>query len=345
MYQTVDIETALQFSNPIFIDVRSPAEFTTGCIPGAINIPLFTNEERVDVGTLYKREGSEKAKQLGLSVVSPRLPDIIAQIQALHKKEQPLIIYCWRGGMRSKSIVSVLEVMGLSALQLTGGYKSFRQYSLNQLLNYELKSDIIVLCGSTGVGKTALLSLLAQKDIPVINLEQLANHKGSAFGHIGTGFSTTAQNFDVAILKALDAYNDSSYIVVECESKRIGNVYIPDVLYKGMQHGRRILVTASFEIRVERLLAEYNAVHPEHQALIIKGIQTLEKKLGSKNIKMLIEQMMTGQFDNVVRTLLTNYYDPLYGYEKQPAESDYDLVVSSDSLPEACSRIIEYLNK
>lgn len=342
MHRTINIEESLRLNAPVFIDMRSPCEYLTGHIPGATNIPLFTDDERVNVGTVYKQIGTEEAKHLGLSIVSTKLPDLVRQIRNLHKTGRTVIVYCWRGGMRSKSVVSVLDLMGIPAYQLLGGYKSYRQRVLDRLHDFPLKPQIIVLCGSTGVGKTTLLSLLAEQGAPIIDLEKLANHRGSAFGHIGIDLPTTAQNFDAAILKELEVLNDKPYIVVECESKRIGNVYLPDVLFQGMKNSKKILATASMDIRISRLIKEYTDVCNKNHNAIINSIKALEKKLGSKRTTSLITQMNQGQLYDVARSLLIDYYDPLYGYEKTAA--NYDFAVCVDDLPQAASQIMNYLN-
>lgn len=344
LHRIINLDDALKLVDPIYIDMRSPSEYNLGHIPGAINIPLLTDDERVEVGTLYKQVGPEEAKHLGLSIVSTKLPELVRHVRDLHKTGRAVIIYCWRGGMRSKSLVSVLEIMGIPAYQLLGGYKNYRQYVLQRLREFVLKPQIVVLCGSTGVGKTTLLSLLAKQDAPIIDLEKLANHRGSAFGHIGIGTPATAQNFDAAILSTLASLNDKPYIIVECESKRIGNVYIPDVLFEGMKKGKKILATASVDNRISRLIKEYTDVYTKNYGAIISSINTLERKIGLKRTQTLTAQMEACQLDEVVRSLLIDYYDPLYGYEKANTAT-YDFVVCADDLVEASSRIMDYLNK
>lgn len=344
MHRIISLDEAQKLNDPIYIDMRSPSEYLVGHIPGATNIPLFNDDERVEVGTVYKQVGSEEAKHLGLSIVSTKLPDLVHQVRDLHKTGRTVIVYCWRGGMRSKSVVSVLDIMGIPAYQLLGGYKNYRQSVLQQLREFVVKPQIVVLCGSTGVGKTTLLSLLADQGAPTIDLEKLANHRGSAFGHVGIGLPATAQNFDAAILAELESLNDKPYIIVECESKRIGNVYLPEALFHGMKKGKKILATADIDTRISRLIKEYTDVYNRNYNAIVNSIKTLEKKLGCKRTESLITQMNAGQLHDVVRTLLVDYYDPLYGYEKAAA-ADYDFVVCANDLTEASSRIMDYLNK
>lgn len=344
LYNIIDVAKAVTLEKTVFIDVRSPSEYAGGHILNAINIPVFDDEERAQVGTLYRQVSVDDAKQLGLSFASSKLPAIVEQVRQLTQAGQEVIIYCWRGGMRSKSIVSVLDMMGIAAAQLRGGYKAYRQYVLDSLKQFAVQPRIVVLCGSTGTGKTILLQQLANRNIPVIDLEQLANHRGSVFGQIGLGQPATAQNFDAMLLHQLAALNDRPYIVVECESKRIGNVYLPDCLYMAMQQGKKILVSSSLDIRVERLIAEYLDVYHDNAEAIIASISSLRRRLGNKNTDHLLAQFTAGQIEPVVKTLLVEYYDPMYGYEKSNS-TDYDLSVSTDNTEQAIELIIQYLQQ
>ena len=328
----------------VFIDVRSPVEYAGGHIPGAVNIPIFNDDERAQVGTIYRQVSVEDAKHLGLSFVSTKLPDIIKQIDQLTKEEKKVIVYCWRGGMRSKSIVSVLEMMGIPASQLVGGYKAHRQYVLDRLKQFEVKPTIIVLCGSTGTGKTLLVKQLAKRNIPVIDLENLANHRGSVFGQIGLGKSSTAQNFDANLLKELDTLNNQPYIVVECESKRIGNVYLPECLFNAMQRGKKILLSSSIEVRVDRLIEEYLDICNDNADAIINSIALLRRRLGDKKTDNLIDEFNAGKIRVVVKTLLIEYYDPMYGYEKSDI-ADYDEAINADNMEQATELTIQYLQQ
>ena len=334
----------LTLNQPIYIDMRSPSEFSLGHIFGAINIPIFSDEERIEVGTLYRQKGIEKAKELGLSIASSKLPEMVTQIRDLYKTGHPIIVYCWRGGMRSKSIVTVLNLMGIQAFQLIGGYKAHRRHVLDSLTNFKIKPKIIVLCGSTGVGKTSLLQLLKEKNIPMIDLERLANHRGSVFGQIGLGKSTTAHFFDEMLLMELENLNEQPYIIVECESKRIGNLYLPECLYKEMQLGIQILVHTDIEIRISRLILEYTDVNKTHSEEIIKSLKTLTKRFGTEKMGELLYHFEQGEIRKVVHTLLTQYYDPLYGYDKV-GEQNYNLIVNCNDLELASLQIIDYVQK
>jgi tRNA 2-selenouridine synthase len=338
------LENALKLDNPIFIDMRSPTEFRDGRIPGSINIPLFSDVERVQVGTMYKIDGPEDAKQLGLILVSAKLPEIVSGIRDLSKSGRMVVIYCWRGGMRSQAIVSVLEVLEVSAYQLVGGYKAYRRYVLESLNTFSSLPPIVVICGLTGVGKTTILGLLARQSIAVIDLEKLANHRGSAFGQIGLGRSETAQNFDAVLLGEMQRLSHEPFIVVECESKRIGNIYLPAVLYNAMQKGRKLLVQASIDTRISRLLAEYLDFCNERQDELCACLESLKYRFGPTKTAKLIDALSNKRFDEVVRSLLIDHYDKLYGYEAANPE-EFDYIVDAEDLNQASSCIIEYLNR
>ncbi|EGO62111.1 tRNA 2-selenouridine synthase [Acetonema longum DSM 6540] len=329
---------------PLFIDVRSPSEYRHGAIVGAVNIPLFSDEERARVGTLYKTVGSDEAKDVGLAIASGKLSDIVNRVKELNCRERPIVVYCWRGGMRSKSLVMILDLMGIQAYQLSGGYKAYRNQILNKLQKFPLKPRIAVLCGSTGVGKTTLLAKLAARGQAMIDLEQLANHRGSAFGHLGLGKPATAQNFDAHLLGQLQSMNTEPYIVVECESKRIGNVYLPDFFHQAMQQGIRILVTASIKTRTRRLMDEYMETGPDLTDAVFASLESLRKRLGNHLTNTLRDNFLQGQIADMVEQLLLHYYDPLYGYETAGL-TDFDYCVCAENLDEAADQIIAYIKQ
>jgi tRNA 2-selenouridine synthase len=343
LQKVISLDDALTLDNPIFIDMRSPSEFANGAIPGAVNLPLLDDVERGEVGTIYKLTGPDAAKQQGLALVSAKLPALVASIREHYRTGRTVVVYCWRGGMRSKSVVGILDIMGIPAYQLSGGYKGYRRHVLDTLADFVVKPAVYTLCGSTGVGKTTLLAMLAERGAPVIDLEKLANHRGSVFGGVGLGKPATAQNFDARILRELTRLNDAPYILVECESKRIGSVYIPEALFAAMNRGPKILAHAAVEIRVTRLIDEYLDLFSRRHDEIRASILALGKRLGGDRTQKLLAAFDAGEVREVVRTLLVDYYDPLYGYERADA-GDFAFAVDAADLSRAAARIIEYLN-
>ena len=344
MDNTIALEEALQKSNSVWVDVRSPVEFTAGHIPGAINVPLFSDNERAEVGTIYKNAGQSDAKNHGFSIVSPKLPAMVDSIRAVLPPDGQVIVYCWRGGMRSQSIVRILDLMNIPAYQLIGGYKAHRRYILDGLERVNLSGPLIVVSGSTGVGKTLLLNLLATQGCPTIDLEHLANHRGSVFGQVGLGAPATTPNFEANLFAELQTVRVAPFLLVECESKRIGKVYIPDKFFQAMQNGKRILVEASIEKRVDRLKIEYLDLSEQNRQEIMNSLQTLQNRLGKKKTAALQEALSANKVEEVITTLLTDYYDPLYGYNKSD-KNRFDLIVNADDLNQAAAEIMEYLNK
>lgn len=343
--QIIAIEQALKLPCSILIDTRSPAEYEQGHIPGAFNVPLLENDERAIVGSLYKQIGQESAKRKGLEIVSGKLTEMVERIAGLMKEDPAasLIVYCWRGGMRSKSLLTILDLMGISGSQLQGGYKAYRRHVQDALANFSLQPQLFVLCGSTGAGKTTLLKHLSENGYPVIDLEGLANHRGSAFGHVGLGNPATAQNFDAELLQLLTDINAEPLLFIECESKRVGNVYLPEPLYAAMQSARRILVQVRRSTRARRLIEEYTDSFNNNNPEIATSISSLEKKLGKKQIAQLLADYAAGNLLSVTETLLESYYDPLYGYETASTEQ-FELVVDGEDLSNAADLISKHVD-
>ena len=215
--------------NPI-IDVRTPAEFAAGNIPGAINIPLFTNDERAEVGTLYKQVSQRSAFLRALDIVGPKMSELVKQASAI-KYNDKLIIQCWRGGMRSESVAWLLNTAGIPATKVVGGYKGFRRYAAS-IINKDWKFRVITAC--TGSGKTELLLKLKEMGEQTIDLEGLANHKGSVFGGMGHTPQPTTEQFENDLFWAIKDFDVNRTIWVEDESACIGHVYVPQEFYKRM---------------------------------------------------------------------------------------------------------------
>lgn len=343
MYPIINIHEALAMPNACFFDLRSPKEFADGSIPGAKNVPIFDNEERAEIGTIYKQISEETAKARGLEIASAKLPSIIQIIKATAGKRN-VVVYCWRGGMRSQSIATILHLMGIPVYQLNDGYKAYRQYILNTLLHYKIRPCFVVLHGLTGVGKTLLLRELVARGQAVLDLEGLANHRGSVFGKIGKGQVVTAKNFDAMLLEVLDAYKKEEYIIVEAESKRIGNVYLPDCVMQSMKQGKHILLSASLQTRVQRILDEYLCKGTEacvHED-IFQALDMLESRLGKVKSAQLKEMLQRKNYRTFVEILLLEYYDPLYNYSVQDVQK-FDFHVSAENIYEAADRILKFL--
>ncbi|MBC9786017.1 tRNA 2-selenouridine(34) synthase MnmH [Heliobacterium chlorum] len=335
----LSIEKVLAGQYGPLIDVRSEGEFAEATIPGAINVPLFNNVERARVGTLYRQQGPEPARQLGLELVSPKLPDICRRVQAA-AGTGPAVLFCWRGGMRSKSVATVLNLMGLETYRLEGGYKSFRRF-VNEYFEKMVPSlRLAVLHGNTGVGKTEILTALEQRGIGTVDLESLAENRGSVFGHLGYSSIPSQQTFEGRLVMSLEKHRDKRGIVLEGESRRIGRVVLPQIFYKQMQTGDHIHVYASRSSRVKRLVDIYAKLGQPHE--LTQALLRLEQRLGKNNVYHLCEAVEQGAYASVAETLLKDYYDPLYGYPNGPSRR-YHLSIDSTSVEEAVDLIETYM--
>ncbi|NJO90678.1 MAG: tRNA 2-selenouridine(34) synthase MnmH [Chloroflexia bacterium] len=240
------------------IDVRSPKEFEHAHIPGAVNLPLFSNEERTKVGICYKNEGRQTAVLLGLELVGPKLAYFAKKAQELSANNQ-LIVHCWRGGMRSSSMAWLFGTLGIKTYILEGGYKAYRRFIKEQFTQH---IDLVVLGGLTGSGKTEILKELAKMGQQVINLEDLANHKGSAFGALGQNAQTSTEQFENNLYQIWKTLDLNKPVWVEDESKTIGKIGVPDELYLKIRNTNVIAVELPVDIRVDYLLEEYGKFSP-----------------------------------------------------------------------------------
>ncbi len=286
----------------IFIDVRSPKEFSEDHIPGAVNISLFSNEERAIVGTLYKQVGKDVAIEKGLEIVGHKLPEMIQEYQQF--KDRKLMVYCWRGGMRSGSVVALLQSLNFNVEQLENGYKDYRRFVREELEKVPI-APLVVLYALTGSGKTEMLQQLENS----IDLEGLAQHRGSIFGDVGL-HPRSQKMFDSLLLKRLYEVQKDSFLFIEGESRKIGNTMIPLRVWNLMQKGRKVKVICPTEQRVERLYTEY--CQSLDVPLLVQKIHYIEQHLGKKKAEELIEMLEAGKVKEVIEVILLEYYDKLY---------------------------------
>lgn len=289
------------------LDVRTPAEFERGHIPGAINFPIFTDEERVIVGTLYKQEGKEIAIQKGLEMVGPKLADFSQQAKLL-AKEKEIMLHCWRGGMRSGSMAWLFETVGLRPKVLAGGYKAYRQSIFKTFDARQLKLKI--LGGRTGSGKTLILHALRQKGHQIIDLEGLANHKGSSFGAIGEMPQPKTEYFENLLHQAILELDPTQTIWVENESRGIGSVYIPEGFWKQMSQAPIVNITIPDKDRLDILTTIYVNKEPK---LLAEAFLRIQKKLGGLNYKLALEALQSNNYREAAKYALL-YYDKAYRY-------------------------------
>lgn len=296
-----------QSEKGIIIDVRTPAEFKLGHITGAVNIPLFSDEERVIIGTLYKKQGKEIAVEKGLEFVGPKMASFVKGAKKI-SQGKTIYIYCWRGGMRSGSMAWLFRTAGLNVKRLTGGYKAYRSSFLEDLLTQPWQ--IRVLGGPTGCGKTDILHQLAAKGEQVLDIEGLANHKGSAFGALGETEQPTTEQFINLLHHEFRKFDTNKIVWCEGESISIGRVYIPKELFEMMQTAPFIYLNLPVEVRLHRLVKEYGRFNTEELA---ESFRKIERRLGGQHSKAAISYLEDGNLTEAARIGL-HYYDK--GYDR-----------------------------
>ncbi len=315
------------------IDVRSPAEWEHGHIPGSVNIPLFSNEERAQVGTRFKQAGKEFAVELGLKIVGPKMFDFVRQAKKVAKNKE-VLVHCWRGGMRSGSMAWLFETAGLQTTTLIGGYKSYRQYIRSQ---FEVPANLIVLGGPTGSGKTEVLKQLEKAGEQFIDIEGVAHHKGSAFGTIGQLPQHTNEHFENKLAQVWLKLDKNKIIWVEDESRNLGIDSIPDPLFKQMRAAKVWRILLPKKERINRLVKEYAFIDKDKLA---EAIHKIEKKLGGLNAKQCLEAIEKEDYAFVVdRTL--DYYDKAYefGNSKRQENTIFDFEIEKDE-PEKIAKFL-----
>jgi tRNA 2-selenouridine synthase len=322
----------------ILVDVRSPGEYYECNIPGSINIPLFTDYEREIIGTVYVKESVQKAKELGIQFASKKLLDIFKKFNDLKDQYKIIVVYCARGGMRSDSICSILNSLGLNVWRLRGGYKGYRQTVNEELpkLNNEIK--YIVLNGNTGVGKTKILRELENKGIDILDLEEAANHRGSFLGGIGLSKVRSQKQFEGLIYEKLRK-RKTNIVFIEGESKRIGSILIPEYIFDNMSKGNHILINASLNIRIKNIVDEY--IMGENPKIeLIDCLHKLRSYMSNSKVDQLIEMLNEEKYNEVAKRLMIDYYDPLY--EHSQIGYAYDLTINADNISDASDGIIEW---
>jgi tRNA 2-selenouridine synthase len=293
------------------IDVRSPAEFALDHIPGAINLPVLNNEQRIEIGTLYKQVSPFAAKKLGASYVSQNIAHHLQHDLLDHPREWRPLIYCWRGGERSGAFTHILNRIGWKAMQLEDGYQGFRRIVIDSLSQTAEDYSFQVICGMTGSGKTRILQELNSLGAQVLDLEGLANHRGSVLGNEPLIDQPTQKAFETRLWHALNQLDSSRPVFVESESKKVGGLHVPDALMERIRHGQCIELRASMQTRVAWLLHEY-----QHFLIDTVGFKDKLALLTSRYGKLQIAQWQEAidqkEFPALVEELLVIHYDPAY---------------------------------
>jgi len=304
-----DLDHYLAIGN--IIDARSEGEYAEDFIPGAANHPVLNNIERARVGTLNKVESPFAAKRMGAALVSRNIATMLEKHFADKPRDWAPLVYCWRGGKRSRSLTMVLREIGFKAAQLEGGYKAYRARVAQELTELPKRFRYVTVCGCTGTGKTALLLALRDAGVQIIDLEGLANHKGSLLGEHVTTPQPSQKRFDSLLWASLRALDPTQPVFVESESKKIGMVQMPESMREQMAVGECVWLDVPVAARVALLRKEYEHFVAD-PALLMQKLAPLKALRGGDMLGRWQAAATAGDIDALVQSLLVDHYDPLY---------------------------------
>ncbi|MBL7924407.1 MAG: tRNA 2-selenouridine(34) synthase MnmH [Bacteroidia bacterium] len=302
----------VQRNDAVVFDTRSEKEFEKAHLPGAISLPLLNNEHRHLIGTVYKQEGREAAVLKGFELVGPLFHTLIMKAIE-HAEGRAVFLYCWRGGMRSNIMAWLLRMAGLKVTLLEGGYKSYRHWVLRQ---FDKPFRFLILGGKTGSGKTELLKMIRFSGEQVIDLEQLASHKGSAFGLLGMPPQPSQEQFENLLAMELYKMKEAEWIWLENESRGIGRVVIPNPVFDRMRAAPVLEVDVDRAERFQRILKEY-CVFPKE--LLAENTCRIERRLGGQHLKAALRFLEEDNLDGWLDIVL-NYYDKTYAFSNEQRE-------------------------
>ena len=330
-----EIEEGSLKGSTVLVDVRTREEFLESTIPNSINIPIMTEDERAEIGRIYVQEDVKKAKRLGIKVGSQKLPQIYLDIENLYNQYDNVVIFCARGGYRSKSVFYIMKSMGFNIYKLKGGYKEYRKYINENLPMIIDRARFVVLSGKTGCGKTKILKKLEDMGKLVLDLEGYANHRGSLLGDVGLGSQNSQKMFESLVYHKLKSDQDGIFFT-EGESKRIGRIVMPEYMYKKISSSKTILIDSPIEHRVKNILEDYvNNTDKE----LIERLGLLTNHISKRKIDGMIEDINYGDYQKVIRELMENYYDINYNL---PSEYDYEIMNFNEE--ETAKRILEIID-
>ena len=309
-YKTIEISQAFAKFDDI-IDVRSPAEYADDHLLGSISLPVLSNEERAFVGTLFTQVSSFEAKKYGAAIIARNISRHLNDTLIDKPKEWQPLIYCWRGGARSSAMSHILAQVGWKTAQLHGGYKAYRRHIISALDILPKEFKFIVICGATGSGKSRLLRSLAEQGAQVLDLEKLAQHRGSLLGRLPDQKQPSQKTFESRIYNALQDFSTMRPVYIEAESRKIGAISLPSVLIAHIRSAQCIQMEATHNSRIELLLEEYShfLLNPN---VLTERLALLTELHGQKVIKYWSELASNGEWRGLVKDLLTRHYDPAY---------------------------------
>lgn len=337
MIHPISATDLLALPHPIPIaDVRTPAEYQHGHIPGACNLPIFSNEERVQVGTTYKQAGKESAILLGFDLTGNKWSGFIRQALEIAPGKK-IAVHCWRGGMRSGAMAWALNLYGFEVYVIQGGYKSYRRWALQQ---FERRYRLRVLGGMTGSGKTMLLQQLPAAGEQIIDLEALAQHQGSAYGSLNKLVQPTQEQFENNLAQQLSALKSNNSIWVEDESISIGKRYVPKPFWDQMQEAALLNLETPTSQRIQNLLAEYGTLDKE---FLVTSTERIRKRLGPEQTKMAIAAIRDDRMEEFIQLVLA-YYDKTYrnGMAKRSVSSIIPVPLNGTDIAQQVATVLQF---
>ena len=301
------------------IDVRSPGEFAEDHIPGAINCPVLDDAQRAEVGTIYKQVSPFEARKIGAALIAENIGHHLRTLFLDRPKQWRPFVYCWRGGMRSGAMVTILRSVGWNAGQLEGGYKAYRQDVVSRLETLPGQFRFQVLGGATGSAKTRILQALGRQGAQILDLETLACHKGSVLGILPGTPQPTQKWFETELLACLQHLDPDRPVYVEAESRKIGNLHVPEALIRAIRGGSMVAIEATLPARVEFLLRDYDYFLAD-PAWLKQRLSSLRGLQSNETLTAWGELADAGRWTELVTALLEQHYDPLY---RRSQDSNY----------------------
>ena len=323
------------------VDVRTPSEFAVDRIPGAVNLPVLDDAQRAEVGTMHAKVSAFAARRHGAALVSRNIAAILETYCADKPRAWSPLVYCWRGGKRSASLAHVLKEIGFRAVQLQGGYQTYRRHVVARLATLPQTFDYVVVCGLTGSGKSRFLRALADAGGQVLDLEGMAKHRGSLLGDLPHDPQPSQKGFESTLLAALGGLDRARPVFVESESRRIGSVQLPDSLLASMRAGRCVKLLTPQALRVAILKEDY-AHFLRDPAALAGRFERLLPLHGRKTIERWTEAAQSGDFDALVEDLLARHYDPKYARSIEsnfPASAQALEITPASASPAALAKI------
>lgn len=315
----------------LFVDVRSPSEYRREHIPGSINMPVLDDDARRKVGTLYDEGRADESKLVGVRHVSKKLPEYFERLCRYTREYDHLILYCSRGGYRSTVLTGLLQSLDIPVERLNMGYKGYRKFIREHLPGLIREKNYVILDGMTGCGKTEILKELEERGASVLDLEALANHRGSLLGGVGLGEQPSQKQFESDMYEVLK--HADSVVFTEGESPRIGRIVLPKALTEKMRTGRRVRITDSMDRRIRRIYREY--VSHRNTRELKDALESMDKYISKENIKSFEEQLERGDVKSVIETLILSYYDPRYRLSRE-----YSYILENRDSPETAEILL-----